>query len=61
MRERITERPGKGSPTAFRTVLRIPSAPTTYAARSDSVPPPGPRTSTVTHSASCVSPVTSVS
>ena len=36
-RERITERPGKGSPIASRTALRMPSAPTTYAARCASV------------------------
>lgn len=29
----ITDRPGKGSPSALRTTLRTPSAPTTYAAR----------------------------
>ncbi len=47
--------PGYGSPTASRTALRIPSAPTTYAAASSPATPSAPRTSSVTPAASAQS------
>ena len=58
--EATTVWPGNSTPSSDRTELRLPSVPTTYAARSSREPDPS-RIVTVTPSASGRSPTTSVS
>ncbi len=58
--DRSTDWPGNGIPSVSRTVLCIPSAPTSQPARTSRSAPSGSRTWTSTASSRLVKPVTSL-